>query len=419
MSTYFSIPTEIGEAKIANALALGVPLKLTHMGVGDGNGVLPVPDRKQVALVREQRRAPINTLDKDPKNASQIIIEQVLPADVGGWWVREIGIYDEDGDLCAVANCPPSYKPIITEGAGKDQVVRVVLLVASTAAVELKIDPAVVLATRKYADEAIVAYAAPKDHAHPDLAPLKSPVFSGLPTAPTPADNASDQQIANIEFVKAVIAQAISGVVPFFTAIPKNKVRDVVMVKGLGLMEWTDIAGAGEFHGYRTLRCGVLEFGTTAAPRSYEADLVGGLGSKTAQASIWAWAQQHGHVVAAAQWSTKVFKFADVDANTFRFPDLRDVGTRFTGTNADTNQPRTLGSYQADALQKITGNFGSILNVQSSAIGAFALAASGIAAYPTGNSGDFNQFTFDSSRVTRSASETRGMNTAFAPRIHL
>ena len=63
MSTYFSIPTEIGEARIANALALGIPLKLTHMAVGDGNGVVPTPDRKQVALIKEQRRAPINTLD--------------------------------------------------------------------------------------------------------------------------------------------------------------------------------------------------------------------------------------------------------------------------------------------------------------------------------------------------------------------
>ncbi len=201
--------------------------------------------------------------------------------------------------------------------------------------------------------------------------------------------------------------------------VPTEKTAALIYVPGLGWLEWVEVTGAGAFQGYRTLRCGALEFGTTVAPRPYEADLVGGLGSKTGQASIWAWAQQNGHAVTASAWTTKVFKFADVDANTFRFPDLRDVGPRFTGTNADTNQARAIGSYQADALQKITGTFGSVLNIQSSAIGAFALAASGNAAYPTGNSGDFNQFTFDSSRVTRSASETRGMNTAFAPRIHL
>ena len=156
MSTYFAILTELGEAKLANAIALGGTLKLKNMAVGDGNGNLPMPDRKQKALVREVRRAGLNQLTVDPANASQIIVEQVLPEDVGGWWLREIGIYDEAGDLCVVANCPPNYKPVMTEGSGRTQVVRVVLIVASTAAIELKIDPSVVLATRKYVDEQIM-----------------------------------------------------------------------------------------------------------------------------------------------------------------------------------------------------------------------------------------------------------------------
>lgn len=408
MSTYFSIPTEIGEAQIANALALGIPLKLTHMAVGDGNGVVPVPDRKQTALVKEQRRAPINTLDKDPKNPSQIIIEQVLPADVGGWWVREIGIFDDAGNLCAVANCPPSYKPLLADGAGKDQVVRVVLLVSSTAAVELKIDPAVVLATRKYADDAIVAYAAPKDHTHADLAPLKSPALTGTPTAPTPAAAASDQQVTNVEFVAAAIAKAIGGVIPFLTAVPAQKVGDVVMVKGIGLMEWIDVVGTGEFHGYRTLRCGALEFGTTAAPRGYEADLVGGLGSKTSQASIWAWAQQNGHSVAASAWATKIFKFADVDANTFRFPDLRDIFPRFMGTNADNGAARTLGSYQADAFRSHRHTGGEA---------GFIADRAGLGQYAPPNNG--TNWSPGWQMTYEGGNETRPMNTAFAPRIHI
>lgn len=156
MSTYFAILTQVGEAKLANAIALGQTLKLKKMGVGDGNGALPIPDRMQKALVREMRRADLNQLAIDPANASQIIVEQVLPENVGGWWIREIGIYDEAGDLCAVANCPPSYKPVMAEGSARTQVVRVVLIVASTAAIELKIDPAVILATRKYADDQII-----------------------------------------------------------------------------------------------------------------------------------------------------------------------------------------------------------------------------------------------------------------------
>ena len=153
MSTYFAILTEVGEAKLANAIALGQTLKLKNLAVGDGNGTLPMPVRTQKALVHEVRRAGLNQLSIDPANASQIIVEQVLPEDVGGWWIREIGIFDEAGDLCAVANCPPSYKPLMAEGSGRTQVVRIVLIVASTAAIELKIDPSVILATRKHVDE--------------------------------------------------------------------------------------------------------------------------------------------------------------------------------------------------------------------------------------------------------------------------
>ncbi|MDN2669790.1 phage tail protein [Janthinobacterium sp. SUN026] len=153
MSTYFAILTEVGEAKLANAIALGQTLKLKNLAVGDGNGNLPMPVRTQKTLVREVRRAGLNQLTIDPANTSQIIVEQVLPEDVGGWWIREIGIFDEAGDLCAVANCPPSYKPLMAEGSGRTQVVRIVLIVASTAAIELKIDPSIILATRKYVDD--------------------------------------------------------------------------------------------------------------------------------------------------------------------------------------------------------------------------------------------------------------------------
>lgn len=163
MSTYFAILTDRGEAKLANAQALGTQVQYSHMAVGDGNGNLPVPDRLQPALVREQYRAGLNELKVDPLNASQIIAELVIPENVGGWWIREMGIYDADGDLVAVANCPPSYKPLLAEGSGRTQVLRMVLIVSSTAAVQLKIDPSVVLATRAYADSLIAVHMAAAD----------------------------------------------------------------------------------------------------------------------------------------------------------------------------------------------------------------------------------------------------------------
>nr|DAI71969.1 MAG TPA: tail collar fiber protein [Caudoviricetes sp.] len=95
-------------------------------------------------------------LTVDPANASQIIAEQVIPEDVGGWWIREIGLFDKDGDMVAIANCAETYKPQLQEGSGRVQVIRVILIVSSTEAVTLKIDPAVVLATRQYVDNKII-----------------------------------------------------------------------------------------------------------------------------------------------------------------------------------------------------------------------------------------------------------------------
>lgn len=161
---YFAIPTDAGQAKIANALALGVPLKITHMAVGDGNGQPVTPNAAQTALVREKRRAPINTLFQDPTNQSQLVAEQIIPEDVGDWWIREIGVFSEDGTLVAIANCPDTYKPLLSSGAGRTQVIRIVLIVSDTSAVELKIDPAVVLATRKYVDDLMAAHKQSRDH---------------------------------------------------------------------------------------------------------------------------------------------------------------------------------------------------------------------------------------------------------------
>ncbi|HBM7610037.1 TPA: phage tail protein [Enterobacter asburiae] len=153
---YFALLTNIGAAKLANATALGVKVEITQMAVGDGNGALPTPNPTQTALTHELRRAQLNMLTIDPVNTNQIIAEQVIPEDVGGWWIREIGLFDKDGDMIAVANCAETYKPQLQEGSGRVQVIRVILIVSSTEAVTLKIDPSVVLATRKYVDDAVI-----------------------------------------------------------------------------------------------------------------------------------------------------------------------------------------------------------------------------------------------------------------------
>lgn len=152
---YFALLTKLGENLIAQATALGTKIELTHMAVGDGGGSLPTPDTNQTKLIAEKRRAAINTLFIDEKNKNQIIAEQIIPESEGGWWIREIGLFDKTGNLIAVANCPETYKPQLTEGSGRTQSIRMVLIVSHTDSVTLKIDPSVVLATREYVNTEI------------------------------------------------------------------------------------------------------------------------------------------------------------------------------------------------------------------------------------------------------------------------
>ncbi|EHQ4373084.1 tail fiber protein [Escherichia coli] len=180
ITKFYTLLTDIGAAKLASAAALGVPLKITHMAVGDGGGTLPTPDAKQTALVNEKRRAALNMLYIDPQNSSQIIAEQVIPENEGGWWIREVGLFDESGALIAVGNCPESYKPQLAEGSGRTQTVRMVLITSSTDNITLKIDPAVVLATRKYVDDKISEHE--QSRRHPD-ASLTAKGFTQLSSA--------------------------------------------------------------------------------------------------------------------------------------------------------------------------------------------------------------------------------------------
>ncbi len=150
---YFALLTNQGAAKLANAAAQGTQLKITEMALGDGGGSLPTPDPAQTKLISEKRRAALNTLKTDTANSNHIIAEQIIPEDEGGFWIREIALYDDDGTMVAVANCAETYKPKLQEGSGRTQTVRMILIVNSPSSVTLKIDPSVVLATRQYVDD--------------------------------------------------------------------------------------------------------------------------------------------------------------------------------------------------------------------------------------------------------------------------
>lgn len=182
-SQFFAILTAVGEAKQANAAALGTSWTFAQMAVGDANGTDPIPSRTQTKLINERRRAPLNQVKVDPANASVIIAEQIIPENIGGWWVRELALYDADGDMVAVANCAPTFKPLLAQGSGRTQVIRINLIVSSTANIELKIDPSVVLATREYVDTMVVEVLSKLDFKHSVLvATTANIVLSGIQT---------------------------------------------------------------------------------------------------------------------------------------------------------------------------------------------------------------------------------------------
>ncbi|EKQ4571246.1 phage tail protein [Salmonella enterica subsp. enterica serovar Montevideo] len=218
---YYSILTNQGAARLANATMLGSKLNLTQMAVGDANGVLPTPDPAQTKLINQKRIAPLNLLSVDPNNQSQIIAEQIIPENEGGFWIREIGLYDDEGVLIAVANCPETYKPQLQEGSGRTQTIRMILVVSNTEAITLKIDPSVVLATRKYVDDEVLElrlyvddqmrnHIAAQDP-HTQYAQKHNPTFTGEPKAPTPAAGNNTTRIATTAFVQAAITALING----------------------------------------------------------------------------------------------------------------------------------------------------------------------------------------------------------------
>lgn len=150
MSEFFTVLTSAGEARIANAIATNTTLNVSHVAVGDGNGAPVAVIEGRVALVGEVYRAPINTLAQDPVDLSLYVAELVIPSEVGGWTIREVGLFDDAGTLLAYGNFPESYKPVIAEGSAKELVVRMYMRASAGASIQLKIDPTVVLSTRAW-----------------------------------------------------------------------------------------------------------------------------------------------------------------------------------------------------------------------------------------------------------------------------
>lgn len=415
---YFAILTNQGAARLANAAALGTTLKITHMSVGDGGGKAVTPNPEQTTLINEVRRGVVNMLSIDPQNINQIIVEQVIPENEGGWFIREIGLFDSEGMLIAVANCPETYKPLLQEGSGRTQTIRMILIVSSTNAVELKIDPSVVLATRQYVDNKIIEvkqYADALHQKHIDAANphsqyafKHSPALTGIPTAPTPVQNTNNQQIATTEFVRTWI----------------NFLKGDVPVE------------------FGTLKALADSLDTKLAKDSNGSDIPNkplfahniGVYNKAESDSRYLRAQDNLPVGIPLPWPLATPPTGWIICNGQAFdkahcpqlalaypsgvlPDLRGLFIRGWDNGRNLDGGRTLLSFQGDAIRNITGFY--IQNLAGNSYwngcgGAFYQEGNAFG-HHANNSGGNGATTkrFDASRVVPTANENRPVNMAF------
>lgn len=363
-SQFFAILTNVGMAKQANADALGIPWLITQMGVGDANpnGLADppnsVPLASQTKLLNEWRRKPLNQLKIDPVNPAVIIAEQIIPADEGGKWIREIGLYDADGDLVAVANCAPSFKPLLSQGSGRTQIVRMNFIVTSTGNIQLKIDPAIVLASRAYVDAAILEVLPPNKTAG-EFTRVKVNNRGVVVSGDNP-DTLAKMGITDTYTkaqVDAMIAEASALPVGTMVGFPVNKVPP-----------------------------GFLEVDGSVKSIAAYPDLAAFLGT--------------------------AFNTGGEGAGNFRLPESRGEFLRGWDHGRGVDAGRAIGSYQLDALQNITGKVGGQFRDTGDATGAFANSV--VATGNTAGTGQpaYTELDFDASLVARTASETRPRNLA-------
>ena len=193
-----TVITKAGAEKLAAAtVPNGKKVNFTTMAVGDGGGTLPTPDPNQTKLVKEVWRHALNKISQDKKNKNYVVAELVIPPETGGFWMREMGLYDDAGTLIAVGNMAESYKPALAEGSGRAQTVRMVIMVSDIESVELTIDTSTVMATQDYVDDKLAEHE--QSRRHPD-ATLTAKGFTQLSSA---TDSASESVAATPKAVKA------------------------------------------------------------------------------------------------------------------------------------------------------------------------------------------------------------------------
>lgn len=440
MATYYTLLTKVGQASIANAVALNKAVNLTYMAVGDGNGNPTTPNENQTALLREKYRAQINQLTVDPDNPNYLIAEMIIPTTVGGWSIYEVGVFDDQSQLVAVANFPATYKPELVEGSGRDLIVRIVIQVSNTSVVTLKVDPAIILASQawvaaNYVKKVTVAggttgqVLVKKSNANEDFkwvdptAAVDVNVFSREETQTL----ASGQTIVNLAQITtdgaAVYVEGIrlrdnqftvntSTRMTLATSYPagtkvtivqnEETSRNAFMLKANNLSDLTSKPAA-----LVNLGLGIGSAIPVGVPVPYPLAV-----------PPTGWMKCNGSSFNLASYPDLAAVFPSGV-----LPDLRGEFIRGWDDGKGADAGRALLSAQLDALQNITGAFSSNdNNTQVGTLGALTGVFAGdtsINRVPvwTGTAvtvgSRYAAATFDASRVARTATETRSRNIAF------
>ena len=469
-SQFYAILTKVGAAKQANADALGIPWKITQMAVGDANpgGLdnppLPMPDASWTSLLGEWRRAPLNQLKVDEKDSAVIVAEQVIPAEIGGRWIREVGLYDADGDLVAVANCAPTYKPLLSQGSGRTQVVRMNLVVSSSSNVVLKIDPSVVLATREWVTEEL----ARQDFKHSVLAATTAAItLSGLQTVDGIALTAGARVlvknqaaakdnglylVASGAWARCPDADTSAKVTPGLLVLVERGtangdscwqlITDAPITLGVTALAFemafgrsgvaagtyrsvkvdaygrvvaatnpTTLAGSGITDAYTKTQVEAMIAEASAMP-------VGFMAALPVNKIPPGWLEVDGSAKSIAAYPDLAaflggaFNNGTEPAGYFRLPESRGAALRGWDHGRGVDAGRALGDEQLDALQNVTGNFGRVAvtgNPAGDGTGPF-VAGNVLNGLMQGTSAELRYMSFDLSRAVRTSAETRMRN---------
>jgi len=236
MSKFKSVVTTLGQTRIAAAIESGKDINISHMAVGDGNGSPTEPSVEQTALVHETYRLLLNSIKVDNKNPNWIVAEAIIPASVGGFWMREMGLFSDQGELIAVSNMADSYKPTLEEGSGRTQTLRMVITVTDTEAVSLSIDDTLIIATEEYVNNLLAEHEASRRH--PD-GTLTDKGFVQLNSA---VDSNSEILAATPKAVKAANDNANGRLPSGGTAVAANKLAAARNIAGVAFDGTADIS---------------------------------------------------------------------------------------------------------------------------------------------------------------------------------